>query len=675
MTRKSCCKMRNQLRIASSAAGAVIPALVVAWALVWFSPAVFADTVPEWMRTAAHETLPEYPKDTVAVVLLDDEQTTVKDNGEIETRSRVAYKLLRPEARQEYGWASVRFDNETKVSSFRGWTLTSDGKELEVREKDALEGSISSFEVFTDARFKTIKYLAADPGNVVGYELIQKHRPFVFEDSWDFQEMIPTRRARFSLQVPPGWEFAEYWANFPKQEPRSSVNNVYAWEVENIQGIEVEPEMPHFRTIAGRMDIKYFPRDVSLRAKTTGSWKDIGLWYAGLTSSSRVPSPALQQKVAALTVGMSDPLQKMQALASYVQQQIRYVAIEVGIGGLLPHPAADVFKHQYGDCKDKATLLSAMLKEAGIDSYYVMVDTHRGVVTPEFPSLYGNHMVMAIRLPDSVQDTRLYAIVNDPQLGRLLFFDPTNEFVPLGYLPNYLQENYGLVIAPEGGKLLLLPLLPSTTNRMMRTATLTLSSGGDLRGDVHELRWGGPAAQSRQEFVGSAPADRAKIFETYLGRFLSNFALTSATLGNLDQYDETLALDYKFQAAGYAKTAGDLLIVRPRVLGEKGSTILTGKARKYPIEFGEATLQTDTFDIALPAGYVVDELPQAVRVVCDYGTYKSDVEVKNNVLHFARSYEIKDLVVPTEKLAEVRDFFSQIAADEKSSAVLRKATP
>jgi hypothetical protein len=283
--------------------------------------------------------------------------------------------------------------------------------------------------------------------------------------------------------------------------------------------------------------------------------------------------------------------------------------------------------------------------------------------------------VMAIQIPPDMSTTTLYAMVDDPQLGRLLFFDPTNEYVPLGYLPNILQESYGLVITADSSKLILLPLLPPATNRMMRTATLTLSSGGDLNGEVRELRWGGPAALSRRQFVGSAPADRAKIFEKFLGTFLSNFALTGASLGNLDKYDQTLTLDYKFQVAGYAKTAGDLLIVRPRVLGENGSSILTGKPRKYPIEFGEATLQTDNFDIALPAGYVVDELPPAVRAVCDYGTYKSDVQVKDNILQFTRSYEIKDLVVPTEKLAEVRDFFSQIATDEKSSAVLRKTTP
>jgi hypothetical protein len=324
--RKSFCKMLNLQKITRSFTAAALLALAavtLAAALSWFSPSVFADTAPDWLRAAAHQTLPEYPKDTVAVVLLDEEQTTVKDNGDIETRHRRAYKLLRPEARDKYGYAAVEFDNQTKLTFFKAWTITANGQEMELKEKDAVEFSLTSFEVFTDERAKGIKFSAADPGSIVGYEYVQKHRPFVFEDDWQFQSEIPTRRARFSLQLPLGWEFSESWANFPKQQPQSSANNFYVWEVENVPAVEVEPAMPPFLTVASRMDIKYFPRDPALRAKTTGTWNDIGVWYANLTSASRVPSPELQKKVAELTAGISDPLKKMQVLADYVQQQIR----------------------------------------------------------------------------------------------------------------------------------------------------------------------------------------------------------------------------------------------------------------------------------------------------------------------------------------------------------------
>jgi hypothetical protein len=634
---------------------------------------VRADTAPDWMRAAAQTKLPEYSEETVAVLLYEETQVTVKDNGEIETRTRRAFKLLRPEARETYNHFLIYFDNETKISFLKAWTITSDGKEMELKEKDATEVTVSTFEIFSDARVKYLKFPEANRGSVVGYEVVQKQRPYLLDDIWHFQYTIPLRRSRFTVQLPPGWEFTTVWANYPEQKPQTIGANAFAWEVTDIPAIEIEPEMPPMLAVAGHMDVKFSPRDPAMRAKTAGSWNDLGAWYSDLVVPKRAATPAIQQKVTELTAGIQDPLEKMKALAAFSQRQIRYAAIKIGIGGIQPHAAGDIFVHRYGDCKDKATLLSAMLQEIGVRSYLVIINTERGVVAPEFPSLRFNHAILAIALPDSVNDPSLYAVLRDPKLGRLLFFDPTNEFVPLGYLPAYLQDNYGLVATPEGGTLLTLPLLPPSTNRLLRSATLKLNAAGYLSGEVHEVRWGDPAAQSRAQLLGKPPAERDKVLEHFLGNSLSNFTLTGASVGNLEKYDENLTLTYKFTVDGYAKTAGNLLVVRPRVVGEKGSHILSGKPRKYPIEFTQATRQDDDFEITLPAGYVVDELPQPVKAECPYGTYRSEVQVDGDKLHYKRSYEITDLIVPTDKLGEVRDFLHQIAADERSSAILRRA--
>ena len=88
-----------------------------------------------------------------------------------------------------------------------------------------------------------------------------------------------------------------------------------------------------------------------------------------------------------------------------MQNDVRYVAIELGIGGYQPHPASEVFSHRYGDCKDKATLLSTMLKEIGIESYYVLINTERGSVTAAtLPNLEFNHAILAIALPPGIDD-------------------------------------------------------------------------------------------------------------------------------------------------------------------------------------------------------------------------------------------------------------------------------
>ncbi len=638
------------------------------------SPVLAADKAPDWMHEAARQTLPAYPPETVAVVLLDERNTTVKDNGEIETLYRRAYKILRPEARDEYGRVVVNFDTETKLSYLKAWAIPPSGPEYQVNEKDAIESGWSE-DLYSDERYKLLKFPAVEPGSIVGYEYVQKERPYIFEDVWLLQHQIPVRHSRLTLNLPAGWEMATYWSNYAEVKPQPDGPTQYVWETENLPAVEHEDDMPSWLAVAGRLTVKYYPRDSALRAKSSGSWRDIGLWYAQLTADRRQPTPEIQKKVAELTSNAPTLLEKMQALASFLQHDIRYVEIKIGIGGLQPHPADAVFRNRYGDCKDKVTLLSTMLHEIGVESYYVIVDTERGIVVPETPSIAGNHAILAIRLPESVPSANLYAIVQDPKLGRLLFFDPTSSYTPFGYLPYYLQDSYGLVAAPEGGELVHTPLLAPSASRLTRSAKFTLSPTGMLSGDVDEVRSGGEAASRRAEFQAVQPADRAKIVENIVGNSVSNFSIKAASVGNLDQYNLALTLKYTFAAENYARSTGNLLLVRPRVLGRKGGVISVEKDKKrlYPVELSEPSLQSDDFEITLPPGYVVDELPPPVEAKCDYGYYSSTVEVSGNTLHYKRTYETKDVVVPAEKLDVFRNFLRQINSDERQSAVLRKA--
>src|SRR5262249_26054360 len=232
------------------------------------------------------------------------------------------------------------------------------------------------------------------------------------------------------------------------------------------------------------------------RKKGFQNWSDMGKWEGDLLRGRADSSPEISQKVTELTSGAGTPLAKMQVLGVFVQHNIRYVAIELVIGGLHPHPAKDVFVHRYGDCKDKATLLASMLKVIGVDSYPVTINSRRGGVSAQSPPQLGwfNHQILAIRLPNDVADTSLVAVVNHPKFGRLLIFDPTDELTPFGRLSGNLQANYGLVVTQDGGDLLQLPQLASDSNGVRRTGTLVLSANGTLSGQIKEQHVGDSAA-------------------------------------------------------------------------------------------------------------------------------------------------------------------------------------
>lgn len=205
----------------------------------------------------------------------------------------------------------------------------------------------------------------------------------------------------------------------------------------------------------------------------------------------------------------------------------------------------------------------------------------------------------------------------------------------------------------------------------MRVGQFTIDSSGGITGAVKEIRWGGPAVQSGAQFLDVAPKDREKVIDRFLGTFLDNFQLHAASVGNLTDFDKTFTVDYRFSAPSYAKEAGDLIIFRPHVLGEKGSTVLSEADRKYPVEYDEATLQTDEFDFTLPAGYTVDELPPPVKTDCGYISYSSKTVL--DVLRYIRTYQVNDVTIPVPKFRELRATFDAIAADERAAVVLKHA--
>jgi hypothetical protein len=563
-----------------------------------------------------------------------------------------------------------------KVTGFHGWCIPAQGKDYEVKDKEALEISdpkVDGSELISDVKQKLIKIPAADPGNIVGYEYAIEAEPLVLQDMWYFQGESPLREAHYSLQLPSGWEYKAAYLNHVEVKPTQTGSNQWQWTVNDEKGIREEPEMPPMHGVAGKMIVYLLPPG-GAGNRGFANWKEMGNWYQNLTTGRRDPTPEIKQKVTELTAGAPTQLEKMRALARFVQHDIRYVAIELGIGGYQPHRAADVFGHRYGDCKDKATLMSAMLHEIDVESYYVVINAERGWITPDMPANDGfNHVILAIKLPSGLSESSLVATMRNPQLGNLLFFDPTDELTPFGTIGGNLQDNYGLLVAATGGELLELPRLPASMNTIRRTGNLTLDATGKLTGSISEMRLGDRAWSERWRILHlTNNADRIKPIESLLSGSLSNFRITKASILNLQQTDQPFGFNYSFEATNYAKNAGDLLLLRPRVIGVKAEGILeTSEPRQFPVEFEGPVQDTDTFEITLPEGYVVDDLPPPVDADFGFASYHSKTEVKGNVIGYTRTFEVKDLSVPVSKAADLKKFYRIIASDERNTAVLK----
>ena len=652
--------------------------LLVTVAGLTLNPCAWAADAPSWMHALVNAPLPEHNEKTEAILMYSETSVTVVAVDKIRTQFRKAYKILRPEGR-EHGTVRVYLNSQRKVKSLHGWCIPAQGKDYEVKDKDSLEMSppmIAGIELMQDVKLRVLHIPAPDPGNIVGFEYEVEEEPFFLQDSWGFQTAEPVRESHYMLQIPSGWEYKASWVNHPEVKPTEAGKNQWQWALSDLKALRHEPNMPPFNGVRGQMIVTFFPPGGGA-TNSFADWNAMGRWYTNLLSTRVEASPQIKQQVAALTGGKMDNLQKMQTLARFVQHDVRYVAIELGIGGWQPHPASEVFTKRYGDCKDKATLLRSMLHEIGIDAYQVVIYTERGAITPETPANHGfNHAIDAIRIPDGVANDSLVAALQHPKLGRLLFFDPTDDVTPFGQIRGALQANYGLLVTPDGGELVELPQQPSAMNSIQRTAKLSLTPDGTLKGDVEETRLGDRARFERAHLLAvTKDTDQIKPVENLLSNSLSSFRITNATVLNLHQWDQPFGWKYTFEAQNYAKNSGNLLLVRPRVIGNKGMSILeTKEPRVFPIEFDGPARDTDVFEIAIPDGYVVDDLPPPVDADYSFASYHAKTEVANKVVRYSRTFEQKELSVPVARADELKKFYRMIASDERSMVVL-KADP
>ncbi len=627
--------------------------------------------VPEWLRGLARQPHKTYADDVNAVVLLDDHVTTIKDNGDLVKRGRLVIRILRPEGRE---WADyeVRFNNDSKVNYLRGWSITSKGQEYEAKSSDVFEQTVSSFEVYSDVKQKRLMMPGADVGTVVGFEYEKQEHPYVFSDSWYFQNFEPVEQSHYELHLAPGWRFKSNWINH-KEEKATEENGGLNWQVADVPRIENEPRRPPVAGLVAGVVFTFFNDKIPSRSYQ--NWTELGNWYTQLSSSSRNVNPALTQKVQELAPGNLPLLQRIKALAGFAQHDVRYVEIQIGIGGYQPHNATDIFNHRYGDCKDKATVLSSMLAQIGVKSYYILVNATRGVVTKQTPANPGafNHMILAISLPEASYAQPMPALYEHPKLGHLLIFDPTNDVVPFGQIPYYEQDNYGLLVSEQGGELIHMPLSPPDANGILRSAKLKLLPDGTLQGEIEERYTGFNAMLGREFLQHETENDRKKIIERLVASSLGNFQLDKYELVNANDIDQDLIIKFNFSAAHYAKSAGTMLLVRPRVLGELAGPWDANKPRHYAYEFRGPFLDRDTVEISLPEGFKVDELPDPAKISFPFAEYMSKTESGEGILKYVREYKQTATEVPLDHMDDLKKFFSQINLDEKNMAVLKKA--
>ncbi len=629
------------------------------------------DSVPDWVRTAAQQTLPEYSPETNAVVLLDDTTYTVAPDGSAVEHHRHVIKILRPQGRNE-GIVGVAFDKDTKILSMHVWSIGPDGHEYAVKDNEMTEHGYGEGHLFEDDKVRIASAPGRDPGGIVAYEYEQRCHPYLTEKTWFFQGYLPHVNQSFTLELPPNFTYGTVWAHAKQTPPADLEHQRWRWEMDNTPAVDLNHVMlrPAAFSLDGRMTIHYAGPGIT--APTNGTWQSIGEWYQSISKDRLVPTPEIAAKAKELAGDKTDFYDKTEAVAEFVQKQVRYFAIEMGIGGYQPHAAGDVFHNRYGDCKDKATLLTSMLSTLGVHGALVMVDHRRGVIDPEAPSIVGDHMIAAIEIPKGYASPKLRSVVTSKTGRQYLIFDPTWEKTAFGQLEHNLQGGYGVLMEGSDSQIIQFPVLSPDLNTVRRTATFQLQPDGTLKGTVTEKRFGDLSENDRYLYTMADLKQQTEYRDRVLGRDFTSFTVSDVKVQNVEALNKDLTTSFSISADRFGKPTGPLLMIRPRVLGREDLEVDHKKRHDVPVNLNQTMQEQDDYTIQLPAGYAVDEIPEPIKLDLGFASYESASTVTDNVLHYTRTYIVREVTLPADKYPDVQKLAGIIAADEDRNAVLKK---
>ena len=369
--------------------------------------------------------------------------------------------------------------------------------------------------LYSDLREKHVPVRGLEPGYTLEYFVRWKtDKPLAKGQFWIGYQFLKNQVVldeQLEISVPREREVKLKSQTLQPRTREEDDRRIYTWKTSNLasRSIEKQREDQDYDLNRGLLP----PPDVLLSSFRT--WEEVGQWYENLEQEKIAPSPEVRAKAEELTAGLSDDDAKIRAIYNYVSLRYRYIAISFGVGRYQPHTAKEILGNQYGDCKDKHTLLASLLGVVGIGSYPALINS-RAAVEPDVPSpAQFDHVISVVQ-----------------RGGVLSWMDTTPEVTPLGHLVLPLRSKPALVIIPGKIAFQTTPATPLFGNRFEAKLTAKIENDDTLHGHAEVTTRGDYELYSRYAFRRVPESqwkelEQSNSYAAHLGATISNVRATS----------------------------------------------------------------------------------------------------------------------------------------------------
>lgn len=534
--------------------------------------------------------------------------------------------------------------------------------------KDAADApAFPEFVLYADGRAMFIDLPDQPAGSVVETVFVKRTRePQLFAFAHGFAEDHPVAVSRFVVEVPSGFgieHVADLAAREVKSEPlvEALPGGVtrYTWERRALPALVDEPWSPPVRALSEQVSVRLasWTDEAGGLHKAPEDAPALSRFTYSITKDRVEVTPEIQAQVQALLKDVGDsPRAKAARLYAWTRDNIRYCAVAVGMGGWVPHSSKDVEQQRYGDCKDKANLLKAMLRAAGIESRLVTIYADMFPERFRLPVLGANfnHAILVVDLPEGPA-----------------WVDPTTRTTPFGDLPPVDEDRFALPISEAGDPLTATPASDAARERRVVDARLTLDPSGVAHG-TFSLETNGAFADRLREMLLERPALRhAEVIADMLPferARVGTFAMENATPP--EEVTPAFARgDMDTRLTSALRPGADALI-STRGLFSAALPVVRA-ARQSPVLLGFRHLRKEGVRVALPPNAVVARVPAPFSMETPHARYTLTWRAEGGDLVVERELEVKARLVPLEDMAAFAEMSARVAAAEEQKAIVR----
>ena len=540
---------------------------------------------------------------------------------------------------------------------FKGELLDASGKRIMTYKKSDLKSSSISDGLASDDKtyFHECSY-EKYPYTII-YEWDMKYKyGFLSFPSFSpisgFNQSLVT--AQYNLNVPTDMQI-DYRTPPIVSKPtilKEEKSTTYQWKWEPTCALEHETLGPSLGKLIPRLYIKPLSFIYDTYAGKQSTWEELSAWQHSLQEGRDILEQEQVEQIQTMVEGLDNDDEKVKKLYEFLGEKMRYVSIQLGIGGLQPMTASETHRMGFGDCKALSYYLKAMLQAVGIASEYVVISTTNEKLYADYPNLQQmNHVILKV-----------------PLKSLTLWLECTNPFIPFGYIHEDIAGHDALIIRPQGGSLEHLPVQADSLHQQNNQINIRLTDTSQTLIEV-ERKSHLSQYEANSFMLRENPEERKD-------RIRRSVQLNRATIGEVEVTETPgplpiLTEKYTIQAM-YGNKNGNRIFIPVNPFRQEPFH-LSKKARKYDIHLSYGYQDNDTLHISLPNGYQVETKPKDFIQTYPFGYIKSKIEVTEKGIIITQNLLVKKGIYPANQINEFIAFGEAIKKAYNGKIVLKSS--